>query len=430
MMKQISTNNEPFFSDLTPFWSNLIQLAIKNCQAIVIGIFSGEGEVLFTNQGMRELLLMDEPETKAVDSLVNPDFKKLLSLPTGSQPIFEGMLTAGNRREISRTVYCKIYRNENNILIVGEYDIRELDRLNRELNQLNRENNNLQRKLIQEKKKLEYTLNELKKTQGMLIHSEKMNALGNLVAGVAHEINNPLAFVSSNLHSLRDAVDDMSSAYRELENISLAHNNEKMKDSVNEIREKYDLDFVINDFEELLDATVKGVSRVSKIVRDLKTFSRMDEGDINEADISESIQSTLSIVEGELKKRNIEVILDLENLPTINCYSSELNQVFLNLVVNAMDAMPEGGVLTIKGTEIKNSVRLEFADTGTGIPEEKIDRIFDPFYTTKPVGKGTGLGLSIAYSVITDKHHGAIRVDSKSGEGSVFTIELPVDIGL
>ncbi|MBF0203747.1 MAG: two-component sensor histidine kinase, partial [Desulfamplus sp.] len=165
--------------------------------------------------------------------------------------------------------------------------------------------------------------------------------------------------------------------------------------------------------------------RVSKIVQDLRTFSRLHESEIKDVDISETISSTLELARYELNKRDIDVRLELSDLPIVECYPSELNQVFLNLIINAAQAMENGGKLEILGRSENGNITLEFADTGVGIPEAIMNKIFDPFFSTKPVGDGTGLGLSISYKIITEKHKGSISVRSKINEGSVFTIVIP-----
>jgi signal transduction histidine kinase len=402
----------------------LRELADKSL-SLVIGIFNSDGDMLYANTGMKFLLDADTGDRQAVSYLVNPDFQSLIARAPSEQPVFEGLLTAGNRLDISRTVIAKVWRSPDRLFISGEYDIMELERVNREMAALNREISNLQREVIREKKMLENTLNELRKTQSMLIHSEKMNALGKLVAGIAHEINNPIAFVSSNLHSLKDSFSDIIQAYKGLEAMIRQQNNDEMTAGARKIRKDYDIEFIFDDFEDLHSASADGVNRVIKIVQDLRTFSRLDEGEIKEADIEESIRSTLILAEPELRKRNISVRLELEELPRTECYSSELNQVFLNLIVNAAQSMEDGGRLEIRGRKERGNICLEFSDTGTGIPPDILGRIFDPFFTTKPVGSGTGLGLSLAYKIINEKHKGSLTVTSTLGKGSVFTVLIP-----
>ena len=271
---------------------------------------------------------------------------------------------------------------------------------------------------------LETTLIELRETQMMLIHSEKMNALGQMVAGVAHEINNPIAFVASNLHSLGRSLDDIHGAYDQLETLAKEHSPDTTLDDITQIREESDLDDTFTDIADLVSASLQGIGRVKKIVTELRTFSRLDEAELKAANLSECIQSTLTIAETQLKNR-IEVLLEIDHLPNIVCYPAELNQVFLNLILNAAQAIDGPGQIHIRGYDAPEELILEFTDTGSGIPPEVMDKIFNPFFTTKPVGEGTGLGLSIAYKIIVDRHQGAIDVRSTPGAGSTFTIHLP-----
>jgi PAS domain S-box-containing protein len=280
--------------------------------------------------------------------------------------------------------------------------------------------------LVRSKDSLERTLRELRDTQAMLIHSEKMNALGQLVAGVAHEINNPVSFVNSNLHSLRTSMDDFFTAYTKLETL-LKGQGIEMENAAQAIRAQADVDFLQEDVGDLLTASLRGLGRVTRIVQALRTFSRLDEADLKVADLRENIESTLILARAEMRDR-VTVELDMEALPPIRCYPAELNQVFLNIVVNAAQAIEGEGKLTIRGRDAGKEVMLQFIDTGTGMSPDVMAQIFHPFFTTKPIGVGTGLGLSIAYKIITDRHKGRIEVSSTPGAGSTFTLILPKDV--
>ncbi|QTA80176.1 Two component system response regulator/histidine kinase [Desulfonema limicola] len=415
--------------DICKSWASvLVKQNIHESRAFVIGLFNLNGDLIYANSGMKIILDADNPSHLPADYLRNPDFNKLVQTLCSQDSVFEGFLTTGNGFDISHTILSKAYLKENHLLITGEYDVMELDFMNREMTQLNQEINNIQRKLIKEKSILKQTLAQLKETQTMLIQSEKMNALGQLVAGIAHEINNPIAFIKSNLHSLKESCEDMADAYSEIETLVSQNNDKEIKKLFENIYKEYDLEFIFEDFKDLHLSLSDGISRVQKIVGELRTFSRLDQGALKEIDIDESLHSVLTIAEPEIKKNNIEVELQLENLPKVFCYASELNQVFMNLVINAAQAMENGGKLSISGREKNNSIYLEFTDTGCGIKHENISKIFNPFFTTKPVGSGTGLGLSIAYKIITEKHKGVISVDSKEGQGSVFKIIIPREL--
>jgi len=281
--------------------------------------------------------------------------------------------------------------------------------------------------LVTRTSELERTIAELRSTQAMLVHAEKMNALGQMVAGVAHEINNPISFVNSNLHSLRRSLDDLFGAYNKLETLINAVSNPDTLQAAEIIRKESDLDFLQGDADDLLGASIDGLGRVRRIVEALRTFSRLDEAELKIIRLSENIQSTLMIARLELQNR-VDVATDLDHLPAIKCYPAELNQVFLNLIVNAAQAIEGHGSLIIRGKDEPQYIVLTFTDTGKGMTPEVIAHMFDPFFTTKPVGAGTGLGLTIAYKIIHDRHRGKISVESTPGVGTTFTIRLPKDL--
>ena len=414
-----------YLTELPVPWPDLVFELLKDTKALALGVFDLKGRPLYANDGMVDLLAVDGERVVSAQSFVNPSFEKLAAESTRSEPVFEGFLTTGNGLEQSRSTRARVYRRRDQLLIAAEYDVAELDMINTRMTGMNREINILQRQLIKEKTLLEQTLRELRETQAMLIHAEKMAALGQLVAGVAHEVNNPMGFVISNLHSLKESFSDFSMAYENLESLFLEKAGEQGGRAVDALREEYDLEFILEDFPDLIKGSLDGAVRVKEIVKNLRTFSRLDEAKRKTVDIAENLRSTLSLVDSELRKRNIRVHLALDPLDPLDCYPSDLNQVFMNLVVNAAQAMSSGGELTIRARQEDAWVILEFEDNGPGIPLEIQPRIFDPFFTTKPVGSGTGLGLSLAYQIIADKHKGSITVDSGENRGACFRIKLP-----
>ncbi len=406
-------------------WGHHIRNLCHDSRALAIGLFRASGEPLYLNAGMTYLLAAAPSDARRTEAFINPVFDVLISKPPSGNPVFEGMLTIGDGKAVSRTLSATVWRGPTELLVAGEFDVMELDRLNRQLTDYNREINNLQRKLIKEKRRLEETLAELRETQAMLIQSEKMNALGQLVAGVAHEINNPLAYVASNVHSLKTAFTDIAQGYEELEALIDAVGGPDASAKKAGIREDHDIDFLFEDIEDLHRATMGGLDRVKKIVTDLRNFSRLDEAERKQVNLLENVNSTLSLADPELRKQGIETTVDIDADIELDCYPALLNQVFLNLMINAAQAMETGGELTIRAEETPDRVRMTFSDTGPGIPPDALKSIFNPFFTTKPVGQGTGLGLSIAYKIITDKHGGDIRAVSKTKSGAVFQIDLP-----
>jgi len=390
---------------------------LKNSRCFYIGLFDLDGNLIYANLGMHDAL--DTCSDNALDIFINPTFQKLLALPIQDESGFSGMITLGKIPPF-QSFPGQVYRMLDRILILGDIDAKELVHLNNEISQLNQELNNTQRALIKEKKYLKKTLAELKETQAMLIHSEKMNALGRMVAGIAHEINNPVSFIISNMSHLKSAFDDYEQAFNELA--------QSLKNSVDisAIREKFDLDFLSEDTPDMIQACREGLVRVKKIVENLRSFSRLDENDQKNVPIKECIESAINIAKTELNNTNIEISCQFDTNPVLNCYPAELNQVFMNILMNSIYAMPDGGQIRIHVSEKEQFVKLTFLDTGSGLDKTNQDKIFDPFFTTKPVGQGTGLGLFLSRKIIEDKHQGRIEAHSPESGGTIIQICLPL----
>jgi len=273
---------------------------------------------------------------------------------------------------------------------------------------------------------LQHEIDERKQLEGQLVQSEKLASLGQLAAGVAHEINNPIGFISSNLGTLEGYFGkllEMLQAYQSAEEgIAAAELRARLKD----LRERVELDFLEEDIPLLIKESKEGIGRVGQIVKDLKNFSRVDSNqEWQWSNLQLGIESTLNIVANELKYK-ADVVKDYAALPEIECLASQINQVIMNLVVNAAQAMgPERGTITLRGGSLGERIWLEVADTGSGMAPETVQKIFDPFFTTKPIGQGTGLGLSLSYGIV-QKHAGQITVRSEVGVGTTFRIELPI----
>ncbi|WP_413201344.1 sensor histidine kinase, partial [Nostoc piscinale] len=297
--------------------------------------------------------------------------------------------------------------------------------------------------LRQKAQDLEKTLKELQYTQAHLIQSEKMSSIGQLVAGVAHEINNPTSFIYSNIQPATEYIKnllDLIGLYQQY----YPHPEKLIQDHIKTI----DLEFLIADLPRLLSSMKIGAERISQIVLSLRNFSRMDEAECKAVDIHSGIDSTLVILTHRLKAQHnrpaIAVIKEYGNLPLVECYPGHLNQVFMNILVNALDALEERdqkrSLAQIQ--ENPSSIRIQtfvsntkhiiirFIDNGPGIPENLLKRLFDPFFTTKPVGVGTGLGLSISYQIIVNKHKGKLTCLSTPEQGAEFQIEIPIHLGL
>lgn len=291
-------------------------------------------------------------------------------------------------------------------IVITLHDSTEMKKITAELENVNRE--------------LEAAYSELKATQSQMVHGEKMASIGQLAAGVAHEINNPMGFITSNLRTLSKYVNKLTE-FIQAQDQALG---ESQGNGISGLRKQLKIDYIAEDIGQLISESLEGADRVRKIVQNLKSFSRVDNSEFQEADINECIESTLNIVWNELKyKATVEK--EYGDIPRTKCYPQELNQVFVNLLVNAAHAIEKQGTIRIRTWNGNSSVNVSISDTGCGIPKEIVNRIFEPFFTTKEVGKGTGLGLSISYDIVK-KHNGAISVESDTGRGTTFTVQIPV----
>lgn len=410
-------------------WEDLLADLIQQGKSAAVGIFSLEGELLFANSALCFFLDTNEAELKPKNAFINPDINYLLNKKENGL-IFQGLLTLGDSSERSYVLDSKIFRNQNQLFLFAEANVPDLFEQNKKMSHLNQEVNNLQRQLIKEKKSLQITLNELKETQQMLIHSEKMNALGKLVAGVAHEVNNPIAFIYSNLYSLKNFSIDLINSYQQLEELALNYGDIGLKELINDLHQKADIDYLSEDMVDIINESMKGVERIKVIVEDLRKFSRLDESDLKRINLVENIKSTLSFVKIELTKKNINFALSAPPKLEIDCYPGQLNQALLNILINSIQAVSEKGEIEFSIEEKENSVYIIIRDNGCGIPQEVIKKVFDPFFTTKPIGQGTGLGLSITYKIISDLHKGFIDIISEKDKGTSVIIRIPNSINI
>ena len=272
---------------------------------------------------------------------------------------------------------------------------------------------------------LEVAYGRLKGAREQVIQSEKLASIGQLAAGVAHEINNPIGYVKSNLNSLQQYIGQLLAAMHAYAAAASDPGDAAAAGLVEQVRHECDLEFLVTDVRQLLEESRDGIDRVCKIVSDLKDFSRRDNlDDWVQADVHEGLESTLNIVWNELKYK-AQVVRTFGELPLIECLPSELNQVFMNMFINAGQAIKTHGLISVSTERCGDKIRICIGDDGDGIPADLLPRIFDPFFTTKPIGVGTGLGLAISYGIVT-KHHGTIEVTSAPGQGTMFQIELPI----
>jgi signal transduction histidine kinase len=300
---------------------------------------------------------------------------------------------------------------------------RELQAKNLELEEKSRSLTERNTEIEQKNQDLENALAKLKRTQLQLVQSEKMASLGQLTAGIAHEINNPVNFVASNVSPLRRDIADLLTVLAKYEDIAAAPHLHEQFHAVDELKKKLEFSYLHQEIANLLNGIQEGARRTTEIVRGLRNFTRLGEDERKRADINKGIESTLLMLQHQLKNR-VEVIKDFGIMPEIMCYPGKLNQVFMNLLANASQAIVGEGKIFIKTSYDGEIVTISIKDTGKGMTEEVKRHIFEPFYTTKGVGEGTGLGLSITYGIIED-HDGNIEVYSTPGKGSEFVITLP-----
>jgi len=275
--------------------------------------------------------------------------------------------------------------------------------------------------------KLKEANEELKATQSQMLHHEKMASVGQLAAGVAHEINNPMGFISSNLGSLAKYLERLGRYIEHQDKLLKPLLDDAATIELKTERKKMKIDYLLEDSDDLISESLDGAERVQEIVRNLKSFSRVDQAAEQAADINECLESTIAIAWNELKYK-VTLDKDYGELPPLFCHPQQLNQVFMNLLVNGAQAIAEKGTIGIKTWHEAGVIYVQIKDDGCGIPPENLSRIFEPFFTTKDVGKGTGLGMSISYDIVR-AHDGDIHINSVVGEGTQFTIELPVKEG-
>ena len=293
----------------------------------------------------------------------------------------------------------------------------------------------LEQQVSDRTEEIQKTYKELQESQEQLIQSEKMASLGQMVAGVAHEINTPLGYVTSNVETLDLNITDINSVIKELDLLLSSvekknrDNGEITKQVIQTLRKfkQIEASELIDESSQLLTDGAYGLSEISKLVVSLKDFARLDRQNSEQIDLHQCIESSLTIASNHIKENSVSVVRDFTELPKIACYPSKLNQLFLNIITNACQAMSEhGGDLTVKTQQIDGMIKIDFIDQGIGMDQETKQKMFDPFFTSKEIGVGTGLGMSIAYKII-EEHNGNIKVESSPGNGTTLSVLLPSD---
>ena len=382
-----------------------------------------QGRFILANQAVANLMGMRSPEEMLgktdfdfyPEELASKYFAVEQELLSSGKPLiaceqYVPNLSTGEPGWIETT---KVHLRDPQGTVIGlvgvARDVTERKRIDAELLSRNKELTEVNAKLFQ--------------AQEQLLQADKMASLGQLAAGVAHEINNPVGFVNSNLGSLERYIEDLFKLVAACE----AHEHELKADTLaalQTLKQDIDIAFLREDVMNLLRESMEGMQRVKQIVQDLKDFSHVGEAERQWANLERGLDSTLNMVRNEIKYK-AEVVKEYAGVPDIECVPSQLNQVFMNLIVNAAHAIEERGTITVRTGSDAEKVWVEVRDTGSGISKDHLPRIFEPFYTTKPVGKGTGLGLSLSYGIV-QRHRGSIEVTSEVGQGSCFKVTLPI----
>ncbi|MEQ7420797.1 ATP-binding protein [Xanthomonas campestris pv. campestris] len=400
-----------FFLNQTLLPSSAMLRAFGDQMLEGVLLFRADGQLIMANAIARQSLCKEDPTD---DRNLCERISQVLPADALNQARSKGSWT-GSLPVSDRVVIAHLYYNEEQGVghflalfhnIEGQQDYeRELQQRHAELRQAYLRLNGAQDKLLQ---------------------SEKMASIGQLAAGVAHEINNPIGYVHSNLGSLQEYLRSLFTLIEAYERALQAPDPKALIPEIDEIRNRADIDFISRDLPQLMAESREGIERVTRIVRDLKDFSYSDRSESwKMVDLHAGLESTINIIWNELKYK-VTLERNYAELPLVECLPSELNQVYMNLLLNAGQAIVERGTITVTtGRDEAENVWIQFQDSGAGIAPDLLQRIFDPFFTTKPVGSGTGLGLSISYGII-NKHHGRIDVESVPGQGASFRIVLPV----
>jgi signal transduction histidine kinase len=442
---------------LADFYQSIVVEAMQMTRARygALGLFDEDGNLeQFITEGMdaetiagighppegRGLLkaLLNECTPVSVDSIADdprfigfppghPPMRTLISAPLVVSYRLKGVIYLADKEigeffDPQKQVYAEKFTEEDEDMLglFADYLVRSLERTDLVI-ALQQSNKDLEK----ERSTLQEMVEKLRDTQNQLLQAEKMASIGQLAAGVAHEINNPIGFVNSNLGTLAGYIEDMFSVIDAYEQtVAEVDQNLIDREKIDSLRKKLQFELLREDVPDLLHESRDGLARVKNIVNDLKDFSRMPAAEWQYVDLHQGLESTLNIVGNEIKYK-ADVVRNYGVLPEVECLPSQLNQVFLNLLMNAAQAISERGTIILSSGTEKETVWVAITDSGQGISPKNLSRIFEPFFTTKPVGKGTGLGLSLSYSIV-QKHHGRIEVGSKVGEGTTFRVVLPV----
>jgi len=421
-----STQNNPLLCSIESIDPALLMLAVEQSPSSIL-ITSPDRDIIYVNQKYTESMGYSRKEALGHVPQVFTAGNELIDFDAMWTTLFAGREWRGDihsrrkngeffwERVAISPIQDHLNKTTTHYLIIKE-DITQQKEIAEELERSVAES-------TQMAIHLEYLNAELKSTQSQMFQREKMASIGQLAAGVAHEINNPIGFVSSNLRSLGKYLEKITDYVKQLESGLQQHSAEGWQE-IEPLRKRLKIDYLFEDSKDLVAESLDGAERVRKIVQNLKTFSRVDQTGTQLVDLNECLESTVSIVWNEIKYK-AQLTKEFGDLPQLECNSQELTQVFTNILVNAAQAIEKDGLIAIRSWYEPDDIMISISDNGCGIRPEDQVKIFEPFFTTKPVGQGTGLGMSISYEIIK-KHGGDISFETEPGQGTVFHIRLPI----
>ncbi|HEY9124799.1 MAG TPA: PAS domain S-box protein [Bacteroidales bacterium] len=401
-------------------WNKGMQSIFRIAKEDVINTYIWEFDYKFLPDKRKTAQQFEELKNSTIEYFSNLDKSKVMTV----EGIYQNIEL--KQKHLNVTIFPVITPKRRYLGRITR-DVTYIHRAQEEIEKQSEELLQINQNLEEQKVQLEKALVELRKTQGQLIHSEKMASLGVLTAGVAHEINNPVNYINTALEGLKITLNDLFQIFEQYDLLSIENSAEKLKE-IEQLKTELDYPMLQDGVKILLNNMQTGIARITEIVRSLRTFARIDENELRYSNIHELIDTTLVMLHNQYKNR-IEIVKDYCCFQNLNCYSGKLSQVFMNILSNAIQAIPEKGTIfiTTKVNKEKEEFFISIRDTGIGMPAYLKEKIFEPFFTTKEAGKGTGLGLSITYGII-QQHHGHIEVNSKQGQGTEFIITIPTNL--
>jgi signal transduction histidine kinase len=406
-----------------------VEALLADVASVAFARFTGDGLFLQANRGFLQAVQVPEGVVHLTDLVAAGQSEWLASMLTACRASPDRRYVHfGVGTGVPVSLLVSWFRDGDELLLIGEPPVAETATTQTMLVKLNQQVTDSARENAKKSAQLERALEDLRAAQTMLVHREKMSALGAMTAGIAHELNNPLAYAKNNLYMLGQGVADLLALIDLLSEglDAIEASQPALFESIMAKVEQIDLDHLIKQIPSLVVSADQGIERATGLVSGLRTFSRLDEADVKVVDLNESMLSVVEFVGFLLARTHTELKVDFGELPPVTCAPAELNQAVLNILTNAIQASPEDGTVKLATCLVGDEVLISVSDDGPGVPEDIAARIFDPFFTTRPVGDGTGLGLSIAHTVVT-AHGGRIALEPGATRGAVFTIHLPID---